>query len=171
METTHSEAATRLLHNIQSSTRPEDGDNPLEGSNKIAPQHTIIHSPRIWRQPTRGQQQDSSTTYNHPLAPKMETTHSEVTIRLLHNIQPCTRPEDGDNPLGGSNKIAPQHTTMHSPRRWRQLTRRHQQDRSTTYIHPSIRPANGISLTRRWQQDFSAPGISPTRKSVYTFRC
>jgi len=106
--------STQIRH-IQSSTRLEDGDNPLEGSNEIAPQHRIIHSPWRWRQPLGGsseivlqhtiihstlrwrqptwrQQRDWSTTYNYPFAPQMETTHSEAAIRLLHNIQPFTCP-------------------------------------------------------------------------------
>jgi len=63
METTHSEAETRLVHNIQPSS-----------------------CPGRWRQPTWRQQQDCSTIYNYPLAPKMVTIHSEVATRLLYNI-------------------------------------------------------------------------------------
>ena len=105
------------IHNIQLSSLPEDEDNPLGVSNEIVP-HTIVLSPRRWRQSTRRQQQDCSITYNRPLFPKMETIHSKVAIRLLHNIQSSTRSEDGDNPLEGNNNTALQHTCIHMPRRW-----------------------------------------------------
>ena len=71
---------------------------------------------------------------------------NKATTRLLHNIQSSTHPEDSNNPLGGSNKIAVQHTTsIHTPCRWEFPTRR--------------------------QQDFSAAGTSPTGRSICMSRC
>jgi len=62
MVTTYSETATRLLHNIQPFSRPEDGDNPLRDSNKIALQHTYIHpyAPQMGFPPLGGSNKTSS---------------------------------------------------------------------------------------------------------------
>ena len=71
-----------MFHNIQPSFCPEDEDNPLGGSNEIAPQHTTISCPKDGDNPLGG----STTTYNHPLTSKMEKIYSEAVTRLLYNI-------------------------------------------------------------------------------------
>ena len=132
METTHSEVATGLSHNIkpfthpengdnqfggsneiiplQPPSHPEDGDNPLRGNKEIVSQHITVFSHWRWRQPTQRLQQYCSTTYNHPLALEMVTTHSEAITILLYNIHPSIHPyapQMGFFSLGGGNKTSP----------------------------------------------------------------
>jgi len=56
----HSEEATRLLFNIQPSTRPVGGDSHSEATTKLLYKHPSIHTPHRWDIP-----------------------HSEATTRLL----------------------------------------------------------------------------------------